>query len=165
MGAEMQARTLCFLTRGNPPEKVLLGFKKSGFGSGKYAGFGGGVEVNESVEAAAVRELEEETSIKISINDICKVGQLTFLFPSKPAWSQVVYVYMATRWNGNPVESDEMVPSWHRIDELPLDRMWADAAYWLPSILKGKMVDATFIFNEDNETVKEARIEVTGRII
>jgi 8-oxo-dGTP diphosphatase len=159
IGAKMQNRTLCFLTRGNPPEEVLLGFKKSGFGSGKYAGFGGGVEGGETVEAATVRELEEETSIKISLDDVCKVGRLIFLFPSKPAWSQVVHVYLATRWNGTPVESDEMVPSWYKIEEIPLESMWADAAYWLPLILKGKKVKATFIFNDDNETVKESRIE------
>jgi len=59
-------RTLCFLTRGAPPTEVLLGFKKSGFGKGKYAGFGGSVEEGETIIAAAVRELEEETGLKVS---------------------------------------------------------------------------------------------------
>jgi 8-oxo-dGTP diphosphatase len=154
----MQNRTLCFLTRGNPPEEVLLGFKKSGFGSSKYAGFGGGVEIDETVEAATIRELEEETGIHISMDNICKVGHLTFLFPSKPAWSQIVHVYLAARWNGIPVESDEMIPSWYKIDEIPIENMWADASYWLPLILKGKKIKAIFVFNDDNETIKESSI-------
>jgi 8-oxo-dGTP pyrophosphatase MutT (NUDIX family) len=155
----MQNKTLCFLTRGNPPEEVLLGFKKAGFGAGKYAGFGGGVEIDETVEAAAVRELEEETSIKISVDEIAKVGQLTFLFPSKPAWSQVVHVYLAASWSGIPIESDEMRPFWCKIDEIPLESMWSDAAYWLPLILKGRKIRATFVFKDDNESVNDYSLE------
>jgi 8-oxo-dGTP diphosphatase len=77
----MNDKTLCFLIQGNPPHKVLLGLKKTGFGAGKYAGFGGGVETGETIETATVRELEEETGIKVSINDLYPIGHLTFLFP------------------------------------------------------------------------------------
>lgn len=38
--------TLMFVVEDN---RVLLGFKKRGFGSGKYNGFGGKVELNESI--------------------------------------------------------------------------------------------------------------------
>ena len=34
---------------------ILLGFKKRGFGSGKWNGFGGKVETGESIEDAAKR--------------------------------------------------------------------------------------------------------------
>ncbi len=34
---------------------ILLGLKKRGFGSGKWNGFGGKVEANESIEEAAKR--------------------------------------------------------------------------------------------------------------
>ena len=98
----MSDKTLCFLIRGNPPREVLLGLKKTGFGAGKYAGFGGGVESGETIEAAAIRELEEETGIKVSINDIYPIGRLTFLFPFKPNWNQVVHVFLAKAWLGNP---------------------------------------------------------------
>jgi len=47
----MKDRTLCFLMRGNPPSEVLLGFKKTGFGAGKYTGVGGKVEAGESMSA------------------------------------------------------------------------------------------------------------------
>ena len=39
---------------------MLLGMKKRGFGTGKWNGFGGKVEVGETVADAAQRELEEE---------------------------------------------------------------------------------------------------------
>lgn len=36
-------------------KQVLLGYKKRGFGNGRWNGFGGKVESNESIETAAVR--------------------------------------------------------------------------------------------------------------
>ena len=158
----MSNRTLCFLMRGNPPTEVLLGLKKTGFGAGKYAGFGGKVESGETIEAAAIRELEEETGIKISTDDLCPLGRLTFLFPSKPNWNQVVHVFTANVWAGNPEESDEMKPVWCRMDEIPFENMWDDASYWLPLVLKGKKIEARFVYKDDNETVGEAEIEERG---
>nr|AIA13008.1 NUDIX domain protein [uncultured bacterium] len=155
----MNDKTLCFLTRGNPPTQILLGFKKFGFGAGKYAGFGGGVETRETIETAAIRELEEESGIRVAVNDLSKVGQLTFLFPAKPGWSQVVHIFLAKVWAGQPVETDEMKPTWCTLDQIPFERMWSDAAYWLPSILKGQKIKACFVFKDDNETVDEMSIE------
>lgn len=155
----MNDRTLCFLTRGNPPQEVLLGLKKTGFGAGKYAGFGGKVESGETIEAATLRELEEETGIKISMDDLCPVGHLTFMFPSKPSWSQVVHVFLAKVWSGDPKESDEMKPIWCLIDKIPFGSMWDDAHYWLPLVLSEKKIEGRFIYKDDNETVGEAKIE------
>ena len=36
-------------------QRILLGMKKRGFGSGKWNGFGGKVEPNETIEDAAKR--------------------------------------------------------------------------------------------------------------
>src|SRR5512147_3221056 len=138
----MNDRTLCFLIRGNPHHEVLLGLKKTGFGAGKYAGFGGKVESEETIEAATIRELEEETGIKTSIDDLCSIARLTFEFPFKPSWSQVVHVFVAKAWIGNPEESDEMKPTWCSIDEIPFESMWDDARYWLPLVAEGKRIDA-----------------------
>ena len=44
--------TLLFVLK---PGKVLLGFKKRGFGAGRWNGFGGKVQHDETIEEAAVR--------------------------------------------------------------------------------------------------------------
>jgi 8-oxo-dGTP diphosphatase len=151
--------TLCYLIRGNPPREILLGFKKIGLGQGKYGGVGGKIEAGETVTRAAVRELEEETGIKVLEEDLQRMAHLTFLFPAKPDWSQVVHAFLTTRWDGNPVESAEMIPAWFASDDIPFEQMWQDVSYWLPRVLAGERLRASFTFKEDNETVDEVEIK------
>ena len=155
----MGDKTVCFLIQENPGTEILLGFKKVRFGAGKYAGFGGRVESGESIAAAAIRELEEETGVKVSKENLQLVGRLTFLFPAKPSWSQVVHVFLTTTWDGNPVESEEMIPIWFYVNEIPYEQMWQDAVHWLPHVLAGERIQAHITFREDNETVDEVEIE------
>ncbi len=140
-------------------DRVLLGLKKAGFGAGKYNGFGGKVERGESVTHAAVRELEEEVGIRVEERDLFPAAVLTFLFPAKPEWDQVVHAFLAKTWMSEPRESDEMRPRWFHASQLPLATMWQDDSYWLPRVLAGNTITATFTFGEDNETVIDARIE------
>lgn len=139
----MRQATLAFVKKEN---HVLLGFKKTGFGAGKWNGFGGKVEPGETVEQAAARELFEESGIKA---DLVKHGELTFVFKNKPEWNQIVHVFVAKSWSGEPVESDEMRPEWKAESELPFEKMWVDDIHWLPHVLAGKVVRGSFVFDGD----------------
>jgi len=155
----MQHATLCYLIRGSPPSELLLGLKKAGLGEGKYGGFGGKIEAGETVTMAAVRELWEETGIKVLEKDLQQMGLMTFLFPAKPDWSQVVHAFLATKWDGDPVESREMIPAWFASADIPFQQMWQDVYHWLPRVLAGERIRARFTFQEDNETVDEVEIK------
>lgn len=65
--------TNCFIVDSG---KVLLGLKKRGFGKGKWNGFGGKPQGNETIEQAARREVWEE--VKIKLGGLEKVGILEF---------------------------------------------------------------------------------------
>lgn len=153
----MRTTTLCFLLRGAPPE-VLLGYKKRGFGAGKFAGIGGQVETGETIRAAACREVFEETSIRVHAHDLRALGTVLFCFPTQPLWDQTVHIFTVTRWRGQAKESAEMRPLWQRVDALPFEQMWDDSRYWLPRILSGHSIQAAFTFADDNATVCVAQI-------
>ncbi len=155
----MRDATLCFLIRGDPPAEILLGFKKTGLGAGKYNGFGGGVEADETIVEAAVREVQEEIGVRIAEGDLQHAAQLTFTFPANPIWNQEVYVYLTKTWDGEPVESIEMIPAWFAVDDIPYERMWEDDLHWLPRILAGERIRGWFTFREDNETVATSKVE------
>ena len=133
--------------------------KKRGFGKGKYNGFGGKPNRGETLEQTAVRELYEESGVRTSIKNIEKIAKLDFVFPNKKDWNQTVHVFVAHDWEGEPIETNEMKPVWFHFDKLPFERMWQDDKHWLPLVLKGKKLEGTFIFKEDNKTIKKFNIK------
>lgn len=155
----MRDATLVFLIKGNPVSGILLGYKKAGFAQGKFNGFGGKVEPGETIERATVRELEEEAGIKVAERDLAKMARLTFVFPFRPDWDQVVHVFLARTWHGEPIESEEMKPAWFKVSEIPFGSMWQDDPHWLPRVLAGNRIKARFVFASDNETVVEAQVD------
>lgn len=155
----MKDGTLCFVLDGGPPERVLLGYKKGGFGAGKIDGFGGKVEPGETIAEAAARELLEESSIAAAADQLEYVALLDFCFPARPEWSQLVHAFVTRHWSGTPTESDEMIPQWYSVADIPYARMWGDSLYWLPLVLSGKRLRARVTFLDDNETVGQARLE------
>ena len=44
------------------------------------------------------------------------------------------------------------------MDALPFGRMWDDAPRWLPRVLAGERLRATFSYAADNETVVTADV-------
>ena len=146
---------VCYLTRvsahGEP--QVLLGRKKKGLGLGNIVGLGGKLEPGESVTDAMVREIHEESGLHVHPHDLVPMGVLTYLFPHRPGWSQMSSVFMTSVWRGTPTESDELNPVWFDVATLPVDEMWDDARHWLPGVLAGTPVRATFTFAADLATV------------
>jgi len=153
--------TLCFIVRDRSPGHVLLGKKKRGFGIGKLNGIGGKLEPGESPEEGIIREVQEEVGLTIPPSALRAVAQITFRFPFMEAFNHFVHVFVATDWEGEPIETEEMLPSWFPVNAIPFERMWQDDAYWLPIVLQGKSLSAEFEFGEDNETVVQWSIQGT----
>ena len=156
----LTATCLYLLTRASVDgAQVLLGHKKTGLGTGKIVGLGGHVEAGESAAQAAAREVKEEAGIAVAPEDLQQAAHLTFLFPVRPRWDMTVAVFTGADWTGEATETDEITPEWFPLTALPLDRMWDDAKHWLPRILAGEHVRATFTYASDCETVATADLQ------
>jgi len=135
--------------------KILLGMKKRGFGKDLWNGYGGKLELNETVEEAAKRELKEESGVEAV--DMVKRGILCFEFENDPVKLEV-HVFYANDYVGELIETEEMKPKWFNVDEIPYDNMWSDDKYWLPLLLEGKKFKGTFLMDRPSSKEYSAKI-------
>ena len=144
--------TLCII---HEPERILLGMKKRGFGAGKWNGFGGKVGGDESIEAAAKREVLEECGL--TVEEMHGVGKLDFTFEGGSDVLEV-NIFDVTKWSGEPIESEEMKPQWFDLAAIPYSEMWADDQFWLPAMLDGKTISGAFHFAADGSVSRNELI-------
>ena len=161
-----KVETTLMLLRKN--DEILLAMKKRGFGVGKFNGVGGKLKIGETPEMAMLRETEEEIGVVPSKYE--KVGLLDFVeFYKGEKVNIVTHLYTASEWEGEPKESEEMIPKWFSLDnlpqwvgvnEIPYDKMFVDDKYWLPLVLEGKKLDVFFEFDEDWNVISKRIDEI-----
>src|SRR5579862_3174906 len=104
--------------------KILLGMKKHregghNVGVGKWNGFGGRVEPDETSREAACRELQEEAGLIASADDCEEVGRITFLDGGVEVFDCAIF--FIRKWSGAEHETDEMRPRWFNLAHIPYD--------------------------------------------
>jgi len=149
--------TLCQIIR---DDRLLLLLKSQGrFGEGKWNGSGGKLQPGENPEEGIIREVLEETGLKLK--SVTLHGVLDFYFGEKPEPDWVVHVFSSSDFSGEPLDaSEEGVLRWFRFEEIPYGEMWQDDAVWLPLLLEGKRFSGWFLFNEDGSELLEHELKV-----
>lgn len=97
--------------------KVLFGIRSIEPNSGKYSLPGGFIEVNETAEHAAVREVKEELGIDVDLR-LC-LGTYAATYGRRPVLN---IVYIANTQSNSAMPSDDMKggqPVWFAIEDLP----------------------------------------------
>jgi 8-oxo-dGTP pyrophosphatase MutT (NUDIX family) len=131
-------------------DQVLLGKRKSKYAKNKWNGFGGKVEAGEELEQSAVREVYEECGLKIKEELLNQKAEIIYKEPNSD-WS--VIAYTINSYVGIPKETNEMVPKWFNIKNLPWEEMWQNDRIWLEKILKeGKKIKG-FVENDEKGNV------------
>jgi ADP-ribose pyrophosphatase YjhB (NUDIX family) len=142
-------------------KRILLALKKRGWGMGKLYGVGGKPNSGESIVDAAKREIMEE--INVIPGGLEQVAVINFFFPfvsEDKNWNQQVLVFLAKDWSGEPEETEEMKPQWNDRDKIPYSKMWVDNEVWLPIVLSGKRLIASFMFDENEKIIDQIIEEV-----
>lgn len=138
--------TLSFLIK---EKQILLAMKKRGFGVSKWNGVGGKRQNGETIKQTALREMEEEIGVRA--RGLKQVALFTFYYPFEPQSNQTVHAFIAKKWVGEPEETEEMKPQWFSFAKIPYTSMWPDDRIWLPEVLKGNLVKASFLFDRNNQ--------------
>jgi len=145
----MKHATLCYLIKDN---KILLAKKVLGIGIGHYNGYGGKIELDETIEQSAIREILEESGVQAK--KLTKSGEITYTFPENPGWDQIVHIFLVTEWNREPIDTDEMKqPTWFNIKDIPFDNMWPADRDWLPELLDGKFIKGKITYGSDKRII------------
>lgn len=146
--------TVCFPID-QSAQRVLLGMKKQGIGAGLYNGFGGRIEVGETPVVAAARELWEESGLTATLKSLQPMGHVRFVHAQ-----QRMHVFVVLMWHGVPQESDEMIPRWFPLTDLPYVQMWPTDRDWLPYVLDGQCVHV--VVHKDMDGRRSSEVQVVA---
>ncbi len=132
--------TLCFII---DVSRILLIRKLRGLGAGKMNAPGGKIEPGETAAECAIRETVEEVGVTPHRPELC--AELSFQFTD--GYSLQCSVFLAHSHTGEAVATEEAIPVWCELDEIPYAEMWQDDALWLPDILRGEKKRGLFLFD------------------
>lgn len=152
-----QLTTLAIIEDG---ERALLAMKKRGFGEGWWNGYGGKVQEGESIDQAMVRELQEESGILAKVYR--KRAVIEFIFKGSDKEVEM-HVYEVTKYEGEPVESEEMSPTWFQKSEMPYEKMWPADRNWMPLFFEGKDFEGRAVFDSKTYAFIESDFQVVGK--
>lgn len=119
------------------------------------------MNTGESISEAAVREVYEETGLRLV--NVDQRGVLRFYFGSTDHVSWVVYVYVSTSFEGELKWSEEGEAEWVPVSELPFDNMWPDDRVWVPLLLAGRRFEGDFYFDKAAERLLNHNIRILAR--
>lgn len=113
--------TLCYIRDGENTLMLHRNKKQNDMHEGKWNGLGGKVEAGETPEACAVREVMEESGLKVS--DPILKGFITFpQFDGENDW--YVFVYRFDQFSGEMIESPEGHLQWISPPEMKKIPLW-----------------------------------------
>ncbi|MBQ8451840.1 MAG: 8-oxo-dGTP diphosphatase [Clostridia bacterium] len=128
--------------------KILLGEKKRGFAKGTLNGIGGKQDPGETIEEAMIRETQEEIGVTPTAYNL--IGKIHFDMWYKGEHANMfLSIYTCTKFNGKIQETEEMLPNWYDVKNIPFDRMLQDDLLWMPLALAEKKFVGEVSFDQN----------------
>jgi 8-oxo-dGTP diphosphatase len=139
----MKIATLCYVLDKDKKSTLMIHRvkKQNDYHKGKWNGLGGKFEPGETPEECALREIEEESGLKVK--SIKMKGFITFpLFDEKDDW--YVFLFTADKFEGKLIDSPEGNLKWIPNEKLTEINLWAGDKIFIPWLFSDKFFSAKF---------------------
>lgn len=141
----MKLATLCYIRRSGKTLMIHRVKKANDMHQGKWNGLGGKLNPGETPEECAVREIFEESGLRVK-NPILK-GFLTFpSFANDEDW--YAFVFVINEFEGELTESREGILRWIDDDNLLNLELWEGDRIFLPWLERQGFFSAKFIYKD-----------------
>ena len=143
----MKLATLCYVIdkKNNFTLMIYRNKKQNDYHEGKWNGLGGKFEPGESPEECAIREIEEESGLKVA--SLRMKGFITFpLFDGKDDW--YVFLLTADEFAGELIDSPEGRLEWIPNEKLTEINLWDGDKIFIPWLFKDGFFSAKFNYAE-----------------
>ena len=143
----MKLATLCYVidTKNNSTLMIYRNKKLNDYHRGKWNGLGGKFEPGESPEECAIREIEEESGLKV--NSVKMKGFITFpLFDGKEDW--YVFLFTTNDFSGELIDSPEGELTWIPNKKLTEINLWDGDKIFIPWLSEENFFSAKFNYKD-----------------
>jgi len=143
----MKLATLCYVIDKKNDFTLMIyrNKKQNDYHEGKWNGLGGKFEPGESPEECAIREIEEESGLKVK--SVTMKGFITFpLFDGKEDW--YVFLFTADEFQGDLIESPEGKLEWIPNGMLTEINLWDGDKIFIPWLLGDRFFSAKFNYRD-----------------
>ncbi len=139
----MKLATLCYVKAGGQTLMLHRIKRRNDMHAGKWNGLGGKLLPGESPEECVVREVYEESGLRLYEPDLR--GVLTFpSFSDGEDW--YTFVYVGRRFSGELIESEEGVLSWIDDDKLTSLPLWEGDPVFLRWLEQDRFFSGKFVY-------------------
>lgn len=141
----MKLATLCYLKSDGKTLMIHRVKKANDIHEGKWNGLGGKLEPGETPEECAIREIREESGLRVVDPRLC--GFLTFPgFSNDEDW--YVFVYVIRKFAGDLIVSPEGHLKWIPDGDLPALPLWEGDRHFLKWMDEGKFFSGKFVYRD-----------------
>jgi 8-oxo-dGTP diphosphatase len=141
----MKLATLCYVRKDGKTLMVHRIKKANDMHQGKWNGLGGKLEPGESPEECCIRELYEETGLRVQ-NPQFK-GMITFpAFAKEEDW--YTFLFVITEFTGELIDSPEGTLKWVDDKRLLELNLWEGDRVFLPWLDKPGFFSAKFVYKD-----------------
>jgi 8-oxo-dGTP diphosphatase len=141
----MKVATLCYVRRAGQTLMIHRIKKQNDMHLGKWNGLGGKLEPGETPEECAIREIYEESGLRVR-NPLLK-GMLTFPgFANEEDW--YAYVFVATDFEGGLIESEEGYLEWIPDEKLLKLPLWEGDLIFIPWLDQPGFFSGKFVYQD-----------------